>query len=212
MEYDLMTEINHLNTVIRSKNHEVTEGVLTEKPSRVPSDSNTVISSVTVLPGAPADPQPAGNGTSLQATRFSRCGLLSDFRSEDWYKSLSDAGSRLNLNTKEATSACYSPGNDLLILLFPGVGECDPGAAYRFMTDSATLTKATMQFHDESCAPMSETFGRRNGDVISMKNKVTIRDCALTFDHEYNFVENRVTLKKSSRLCPGDPKTLTIEY
>ena len=138
------------------------------------------------------------SGGGVVTTEFDGCGKMSKYAGKDWYSSFTNSVAYLVAQgyNNEVQEMCYSSNDNLVIGLVSG-DYCAVGKAFKYETDTKKLAVASFTNVGEGCYGQMTEFGKRSGNIIPITGVFGDAGYAATYYYDYNFISNKITLKKS---------------
>jgi hypothetical protein len=149
-------------------------------------------------------------GITSQIT-FNNCGGLEKYRNEYWYSGLSKVLNQNQILINNISDACLSLNKSLFIFITKG-SYCEDGSVYQFNTLLNTIGKASFDDKGRGCVAWPKEFGKSHGSVIELQGTGGDASCRATMYYGYNFIDNKIELKKEYSICEGDREGKWILY
>jgi len=149
---------------------------------------------------------------------FDGCGKIDNYKNESWYQNVKSVLQSANQSIAGILDVCQSLDKSQVIILTNGGNEdglipyCDAGSLFQYDVSRNVLAKAVLDDHKRGCVSWPSEFGKRNGNIISLQGSGGDAGCGNTMYYEYNFVDNKIELKKENDKCDGDKQGTWINY
>ena len=140
-----------------------------------------------------------GGYIDFVTTEFDGCGGMSKYAGKSWYSDFTNAVAYLVSQgyDNEVQEMCYSSDDGLVVGLVSG-DYCAVGKAFKYETDTKKLSVASFtNVENSGCYGQMTEFGKRSGNIIPITGVLGDAGFAATYYYDYNFVQNKITLKKS---------------
>lgn len=161
------------------------------------------------------------NSNKIQEISFGKCGTADEHKSQAWYPNFIRSLSKFvaNLNDKDiletgifnVSGMCLSLDKTTLIAITSG-GYCEAGSLFKYDIPGNVLTKAVFNDHGRGCVSWPSEFGKIAGNIMSLQGSGGDAGCGNTMYYEYNFVDNKIELKKENDKCDEDKQGTWINY
>lgn len=153
----------------------------------------------------------ASSSNAILEIAFDNCGNIDKYKDESWYYNFTKVLSNSSISISDIREACFSFDKTTLIAITEG-GYCEAGLLFQYKVSRNVLDKAVFDDHERGCVSWPDEFGKRNGKIISLQGFGGDAGCSGTMYYEYNYIDNKIELKKECGECEGEKQIACTNY
>jgi len=146
---------------------------------------------------------PVSDSNKVREIAFDGCGKIDKYKNESWYSNFIKILNDDSIAINDISEACLSLDKTMLIAITGG-DYCETGLLFQYNVSRNVLAKAVFDDHERGCVAWPAEFGKGNGKIISLQGSSGDAGCIATMYYDYNYVDNKIELKRECGKCEGD--------
>lgn len=154
---------------------------------------------------------PALGSSEVREIAFDGCGKIDKYKNESWYSNFTKILNGGSIAINDISEACLSLDKTMLIIITGG-SYCEAGSLFQYDVSKNVLAKAVFDDHKRGCVAWPVSFGKRSGKIISLQGSGGDAGCGATMYYDYNYVDNKIELKKECDKCEGEKQETCTNY